>query len=452
LFTITYLLGRDDIDLVWLVPTGQHVFGKTMTPLTVRVELLQAAINAQGWSDRVQVVQEESETDGPSRTFDTLTALQDRFNRDRFLLVLGADNLTERDRWYRFEELVQRWRVIVLGRPGHEKAIDECRSEDWCSVGPTLPSISSTSVRRALSHGQNSEILKWVPDSIRTQVSALYEDTSGGHLHISIYGLGSLGKSLSYALTNAGSKVTTWNRTDRGHSDFAGLPIKAMPGSVWLICVRDDAIESVCKQLAETIPHTQKPIVLHCAGRLGSDVLKAFADRGCATGVFHPLQAVRGRADDLQNSWCVGHGQELAVKMGRQIAGLVGAHFVVRPSGEPAAYHAAAVLAANFTTTLLDTGIDIFESFGISASDGQAMLHQLVAGTVDNMTKIRPRDALTGPFARKDFKTIEAHIRVLKTSFDDVLPVYEALALKTASMRNWSSEEMNRLRAILPSD
>ncbi|MEE2757296.1 MAG: DUF2520 domain-containing protein [Myxococcota bacterium] len=449
LFTITYLLSRADVDLVWLVPTGQHVFGKKMAPLPVRTELLHAVIDAQGWSERVQVLDIESETDGPSRTFDTLSMLQNRYSEDRFHLVVGADNLTERSRWYRFDDIVQTWTLIVLGRPGHEQALNECRFEDWCSVGPTLPSISSTEVRKGLSRSSPADILKWIPDSITTQVSSLYSAKLEPALDVAIYGQGALGRSLKAALVNAGCQVSTWNRTDRNHSDFTGFPIKAMPGSVWVICVRDDAIQAVCEQLVAAVPSDDKPIVLHCAGRLGSAVLKPFDELGCVTGVFHPLQAVRGRAGDLEGSWCVGHGDTMAVETGRQLASLVGAHFVERSTGEPAAYHAAAVIAANFATTLLHTGIEIFESFGISQSDSQAMLHQLVVGTVDNMRQERPRDALTGPFARKDFETIQAHVSVLASDYPDAVPVYQALALKTASMRGWSSDEIACLLGIL---
>ena len=54
-FAVTYLLGREDVDKVWLMPTSAHVFGKDMAPLEDRIEMLQDVVASLGWSDRVFV-------------------------------------------------------------------------------------------------------------------------------------------------------------------------------------------------------------------------------------------------------------------------------------------------------------------------------------------------------------------------------------------------------------
>ncbi len=149
-FTVTYLLGRADVDGVWLLPTADHVFGKALAPFADRVRWLERVVDGLSWRDRVRVSGVEAEREGPSRTFDTLTHLSERHPEHSFVWVMGADNLTESHRWYRFQDLVARWPVIVLGRPGHEAALAERVGEPWCRPGPALPSISSTQVRAAL--------------------------------------------------------------------------------------------------------------------------------------------------------------------------------------------------------------------------------------------------------------------------------------------------------------
>ena len=138
LFTVVYLLGRADVDAVWLVPTADHVFGKRMAPFAAREAMLRTMLDAAGIAGQVTICPIETERSGPSRTFDTLTLLAERHPEHRFCWVLGADNLTESHRWYRFDDLVARWPLIVLGRPGHEASLAARAGEPWCHPGPPM--------------------------------------------------------------------------------------------------------------------------------------------------------------------------------------------------------------------------------------------------------------------------------------------------------------------------
>ncbi|MCA9559698.1 MAG: nicotinate (nicotinamide) nucleotide adenylyltransferase, partial [Myxococcales bacterium] len=135
-FALTWLLTRDDVESVWLVPTADHVFGKRMAPFAERVAMLEAIVGRLG-SDRVRVCEIEAGREGPSRTYDTLEALEAAHPGHAFCWVIGADNLTESHRWHRFDDLVARWPLIVLGRPGHEAALAAAASAPWCLPGPT---------------------------------------------------------------------------------------------------------------------------------------------------------------------------------------------------------------------------------------------------------------------------------------------------------------------------
>ena len=191
LFTVQYLLSREDIDEVWVMPSYRHAFGKEMAPYATRVKMLKECfIDAQG----VMISTVESERGLSGKTFDTLCHLSERAPDFEFSLVIGADNLTESHRWHRFDELVSRWRVIALGRPGHEEALMRARVHAWCNVGPTLPNISSSEIRRALrrlpaeaqiklQEGQgldsiphaHYEVLSWLPERIIQLVAESYQ-------------------------------------------------------------------------------------------------------------------------------------------------------------------------------------------------------------------------------------------------------------------------------------
>ena len=308
-FTVTYLLGRADVDGVWLLPTADHVFGKALAPFADRVRWLERVVDGLSWRDRVRVSGVEAEREGPSRTFDTLTHLSERHPEHSFVWVMGADNLTESHRWYRFQDLVARWPVIVLGRPGHEAALAERVGEPWCRPGPALPSISSTQVRAALAGEGDAQHLAWVPELILEDVRPHYPPTPAPALgRVQILGFGRAGGALAAGLTRAGYLVETWNRSPRSGVDASGPLPAAMSAPTWLVCVDDGAISGLAAQLAQRADVSGKR-VLHCAGRLGREALAPLAAVGCATGSIHPLQSLRGRGDRLACTYFAVEGE-----------------------------------------------------------------------------------------------------------------------------------------------
>ncbi len=444
-FTMTYLLGRTDVDEVWLIPTAAHVFGKDLAPLDRRIAMLTTIVDGYGWSDRVRVLDVEGRREGPSRTFDTLTELSEAYPEYRFRWVIGADNLTERHRWYRFDDLVARWNLIVLGRPGHESALADCSTEVWCDPGPTMPSISSTEIRAALRQGGGGDILRWLPSNIldvarREYPPVVYEGPS-----VTVFGYGRTGRSLSAALRQRGISVSTWNRSPDTGADLSGeLPAEA-PSGLWLLTVSDDAIEPLAARLAETYGALTDVTVFHCAGRHDISILSRLGAQGAALGVFHPIQALLGQADDLKDAWCVVAGETAVLETAKALAGWVGGRYVHRTGHDAQTYHAAAVLTANFVSTLLKTGVELMGRVGIQAESAKGMLVSLLEGTIHNLASKPPEEALTGPFARKDFDAMRSHCHRLRHAAPEALPVYQALGFLTAQMMDWSDEEMELL-------
>ena len=127
LFMVRYLLTRSDVDEVWVMPSERHAFGKEMAPFEVRLSLLSCCFRDEVG---VRLCEIEREPSLSGRSFDTLSALSERYPELHFKLVIGADNLTSSHRWHRFDELVARWSVIALGRPGHERALHEAMQKE----------------------------------------------------------------------------------------------------------------------------------------------------------------------------------------------------------------------------------------------------------------------------------------------------------------------------------
>lgn len=454
LFTVTYLLTRDDVDQVWLMPTARHVFGKKMTPFDARIAMLRAALG--GFDPaRVRIIDVERDRPGQSRTYDTLDQLSESHTDHTFMLVVGADNLTESHRWHRFDELVERWPLIAMGRPGHEAALARFGDEPWCLRGPTLPDISSTAIRDAM-RGAGESTLS-VPAVIHDLVRQHYTDPATpppGVGAVQIFGAGRAGRSFARALRAASvPTVGVWNRSPTDAATWSGGPPAVEPGAeILLICVDDNAIESVAGQLAAGLGSAGDRVALHCAGRHGAEVLSALAERGVPTGSLHPLQSLAdpSRAPQaFRQAWCAVEGHPAAVAAGRQLAEALGARVAEVPPGEKPSWHAAAVLAGNFLTTLSAEATRILAAIGIEPDDGRALLTPLQAGSVSALLDAPASEALTGPFARGDLDAVQAHLDALARNAPDVVALYGSVARATALLAGWDDAAMAALDAVL---
>jgi predicted short-subunit dehydrogenase-like oxidoreductase (DUF2520 family) len=84
-------------------------------------------------------------------------------------------------------------------------------------------------------------------------------------------------------------------------------------------------------------------------------------------------------------------------------------------------YHAGAAMASNFLVTLYRAAARLMEE---TDAPPEALV-PLMRRTIENGF------ALTGPIARGDWSTVEAHLRALEERAPDLAPLYRALAQAT---------------------
>ena len=157
---VSYVLSTSDVDAVWLVPTFQHAFGKSLAPFDERLEMCRLAL-APFAPERARVSAIERTMGGQSRTIDTVETLMAADPDARFDLVIGADILEERHLWKRFDRLEQLCRFIVIGRRGYEIPPD-------FAAAPPLFDVSSTQLRTALAAREPVENL--LPASVAAYI------------------------------------------------------------------------------------------------------------------------------------------------------------------------------------------------------------------------------------------------------------------------------------------
>jgi nicotinate-nucleotide adenylyltransferase len=99
----------------------------------------------------------------PYYTINTLNSLKSDYPEHNFKLLLGGDNLTIMHRWYRFDEIVDQFGLIVYPRPGY--AIEEFKNTPNIQViDAPLLDISATGIRKRIENNESIEGL--VPNKV----------------------------------------------------------------------------------------------------------------------------------------------------------------------------------------------------------------------------------------------------------------------------------------------
>ena len=215
---------------------------------------------------------------------------------------------------------------------------------------------------------------------------------------VRVIGTGRAGGAVAARLLEHGLDV----RVGREIAADADLVILAVP---------DGAI----REVAASLP--VGPWVAHLSGATTLDALDPHQKRFSV----HPLQTLtteRG-AEQLDGAWGAITAQtDDAMARARWLADQLGLRaFPLRDTDRPL-YHAAAVIAGNFLVTLYRSAARLCEEVGAPPE----ALVPLMERTIENGF------VLTGPIARGDWATVEAHLAALGEHAPDLVPLYRALA------------------------
>ena len=229
-------------------------------------------------------------------------------------------------------------------------------------------------------------------------------------MRVALMGMGRLGQSL-HQLIGAHTHLEShpWRRND---------PIPTGMDVYW-ICVSDGAIEEVARKIPKG------SVVLHSSGALDIDVLRPHAP----AGTLHPLQSFPGpqiAIPPVSQVPAAISGDPEAKEIAHTLAQAIGFEpFEI--SGDRRAYHAAAVIAGNFATTLMAEASRLLVSAGVDPSNAPRVLAPLAIASIEQSIKNTPGAALTGPIARGDLKTVQAHLDCLDQDAPQLAEIYRLL-------------------------
>jgi len=153
---------------------------------------------------------------------------------------------------------------------------------------------------------------------------------------------------------------------------------------------------------------------------------------------MHPMQTfpdVEAAMEELPGSYAFCEGDESAVEVLNALATEIGCRTVNMDVANKPLYHAAAVTACNYVTTLLDSALSMMDQAGIDRKIALESLMPLVRATVDNNAVMGPERSLTGPIARGDIATVKQHLQALAAGGDEtLLKLYKAAGLATVDL------------------
>jgi predicted short-subunit dehydrogenase-like oxidoreductase (DUF2520 family) len=186
-------------------------------------------------------------------------------------------------------------------------------------------------------------------------------------------------------------------------------------GALVLLCVPDTAIAEV----AETIE--VGPWVAHVSGATPLAALDPHTRRFSV----HPLQTLvpGGGPEQLDGAYAaVTAEQDESRARGRWLAETLGLLPFDLADDARTLYHAGAVIASNYLVTLYRSAASLFEEAGAPPE----ALVPLMRRTIENGFQ------LTGPIARGDWATVDAHLAALHREHPELEPMYRVLAQATA--------------------
>jgi predicted short-subunit dehydrogenase-like oxidoreductase (DUF2520 family) len=214
--------------------------------------------------------------------------------------------------------------------------------------------------------------------------------------HVKVVGRGRVGSALNARL------------------EERGLAAGAGDADLVLLCVPDQAIAEVAANLA------RGPWVAHVSG---ATPLSALAPHVRRFGL-HPLQTfTRARgAEQIDGAWAAVTAEtDEARARAWWLADRLGLRAFDLRDDARVLYHGGAAMASNFLVTLYRSASLLLERAG---APPEALI-PLMRRTIDNGFD------LTGPIARGDWSTVDAHLAAIRVELPELEPLYRALAQAT---------------------
>lgn len=202
------------------------------------------------------------------------------------------------------------------------------------------------------------------------------------------------------------------------------------PADLWLLAVPDAQIAPVALALA-ACDHLPPATVFHASGALSADLLQPLQDKGWRVASAHCLLSFASPALALQQfagTPCALEGDAQALAELRPLFTRLEAQCFDVRTQDKMLYHAGAIFATNFLPVLQDLAEQLWQHSGMPEPMVQHLRAGLLKNSVDNITRLGPQAALTGPAARGDTALVAAQGEAVQQWSASAGQAYQALS------------------------
>lgn len=245
-------------------------------------------------------------------------------------------------------------------------------------------------------------------------------------MRISIVGSGNVATHIAAALKNAGHQIVQIYSPNYDHAALLAYHVKAepvddldllQPVDLFLVAVKDDAIEAVAAELAKHgVP------VAHTSGATSLDLLAKYVEEA---GVFYPLQTF-SKVKEVNFKTvplCIEANNKQLEDVLLKLGSTISQNVYKVTSDQRKVLHLAAVFACNFPNYLYDVARNLLTEAQLDFN----LLRPLILETAVKVQEQFPDEVQTGPAVRNDQQTMANHLEMLQQN-DYLQQVYRLLS------------------------
>jgi predicted short-subunit dehydrogenase-like oxidoreductase (DUF2520 family) len=245
-------------------------------------------------------------------------------------------------------------------------------------------------------------------------------------MRITLIGSGNVATHFGAALKNAGHHIVQVYSPTQHNADLLAYHLGALAISnldaidadtdMFIISVKDDAIEQVAKQLA-----VHQKLTVHTSG---ATALQTIGQYNKHSGVIYPLQTFSKlrEVDFRKVPLCVEGFDEVVHAALKVLAHTLSLSVFDVDSEQRKVLHLAAVFACNFPNNLYAIAQGLLAEHHLDFN----LLRPLILETAQKVQHNFPAEVQTGPAVRGDEKTMEAHLALLNN--EALQQIYRALS------------------------
>ena len=223
-----------------------------------------------------------------------------------------------------------------------------------------------------------------------------------------------------------------------------------------VITTPDSAIASTCRRIVDSGIEVRGKKFVHMSGALSLTALEPARQAGAQILSIHPLQTFA----DIQGAVKALPGSTFGVTCDPSLEGwasvfvsdLEGTMQLIKDE-DKVLYHAAAVMASNFLAMVEYAALTIARGLGFSDDAFAVAFAPLYRASVENVARLGPVEALTGPLVRGDAGTIEKRLSTLADFDPELATLYSRVCLWGLNLveerGNLDTATVEKMRALL---